>query len=113
MLKFSRRYRVLSKPVAQSLWIDQEKKIIAFYRGDMVYLVNLHPTDSYPDFFLPVGALGPGSYRAVFSTDDVLFGGEGRVDEEYRYLTRDSTDRGTGFFVYAPCRTMMALRKED
>lgn len=113
MLKFSRRYRVLSKPVAQSLWIDQKRKIVAFARGEMAYLVNLHPTDSYPDFFLPVGPLGSGSYRAVFSTDDVQFGGQGRIDESYRYLTKNSVDRGPGFEVYSPCRTMMAFRKED
>ena len=30
MLKFVRRYRVLRKTTAMNLWIDQEKKIIAY-----------------------------------------------------------------------------------
>ncbi|MGI6238695.1 MAG: alpha amylase C-terminal domain-containing protein [Christensenellales bacterium] len=113
MLRFSRRYRVLSKPAAQNLWIDEEKKLIAFSRGDMAYLVNLHPTDSYPDFYLPVHTLGAGSYRAVFSTDDAQFGGQGRIDESYQYFTQNAPGKGVGFAVYSPCRTMMVFKKQD
>ena len=97
-----------------NLWTDESKKLLAYSKGDLIYLVNLHPTDSYPDFFLPCHTLGPGSYQAVFSTDDPRFGGQGRVDETYRYLTTpgDST-HSVGFRVYAPCRTMTVFRKLD
>ena len=114
MLRFSRQYRILAKSAPVNLWTDESKKLLAYSKGDLIYLVNLHPTDSYPDFFLPCHTLGPGSYQAVFSTDDPRFGGQGRVDETYRYLTTpgDST-HSVGFRVYAPCRTMTVFRKLD
>ena len=114
MLKLSRRYRVLSKPAPKQLWLDEKKKLLAFSKGDMLYLVNLHPTDSYTDFFMPCHTLGPGSYQAIFSTDDVQFGGQGRIDEKYRYLTIPANaEHGVGFKVYSPSRTMIVFRKLD
>lgn len=114
MLRFSRRYRVLSKPAPTQLWQDEQKKLLAFSKGDMLYLVNLHPTDSYSDFFMPCHTLGPGSYQAVFSTDDIAFGGQGRIDEKYRYLTTPgNNEHGVGFNVYIPSRTMVVFRKID
>ena len=112
MLKFARKYRVLSKPQAVSLWIDQEKKILAFSKGDLLYLFNFNTTQSDPDFFLHAHTIGPGQYRAVFSSDDAEFGGQERVSKEYIYHTQD-TECGLGFEVYIPCRTAIVFQKVD
>ena len=114
MLKFSRLHRIMAKRDAANLWIDENRKLLAYSKGDLLYLVNLHPTNSYTDFFMPCHTLGEGSYRAVFSTDDVKYGGQGRVDESYRYLTEPGNEKhGVGFHVYAPCRTMTIFEKLD
>ena len=112
MLKFARKYRVLSKPQAVSLWIDQEKKILAFSKGDLLYLFNFNTTQSDPDFFLHAHTTGAGQYRAVFSSDDAEFGGQERVSKEYIYHTQECK-HGLGFEVYIPCRTAVVFQKVD
>ncbi len=111
MLKFARKYRVLSKRGAVNLWMDQEKKILAFSKGDLIYAFNFHPTLSPTDFFLPTHTLGAGEYRTVFSTDDAAFGGEGRMNEDYAYEAKFQPGRGEGFEVYLPSRTAMVFKR--
>ena len=113
MLKFARKYRVLNKRDTFSLWIDQPGKIIAFSKGELVYVFNFHPTYSPTDFFLPVQSVGEGSYQAVFSTDDIEFGGMDRVSKQYIYHTQFVEGRGTGFQIYIPCRTAIVFRRVD
>ena len=113
MLKFARKYRVLNKEDAVNLWIDQPGKIIAFSKGDLVYVFNFNPTHSPTDFFLPVHTVGPGKYRAIFSTDDLDFGGMDRISKNYDYYTKVVKDHGLGFNIYIPSRTAVVFRKVD
>ena len=110
MLKFARKYRVLSKRGAVNLWVDQERKLLAFCKGDIIYLFNFHPTESPTNFFLPTHPLGAGDYRAVFTSDDVAFGGNGNISEDYVYTAKDVPGHGVGFEVYIPSRTAVAFK---
>lgn len=114
MLKFSRKHRIMTKKNPDQLWLDEEKKILAFSKGDLLYLVNLHPSNSYVDFRMPCHTLGEGSYRVAFSTDEAKYGGLNRTDMSYRYLSSPGdAKKGMGFEVYIPCRTMMVFEKVD
>ena len=113
MLRFARKYRVLNKRDTVNLWIDQPGKIIAFSKGELVYVFNFHPTYSPTDFFLPVHSVGEGKYKVIFSTDDVDFGGMDRVSKQYVYEAKFVENRGLGFEIYIPCRTAMVFRKVD
>ncbi len=111
MLKFARKYRVMVKRDLVNLWIDQKDKLLAFSKGDLVYLFNFHPTKSQDAFLLPVNQAGAGRYQVVFSTDDEAFGGQGRISEETVYQTEFTKERGLAFKVYSPCRTAMVLKR--
>ena len=113
MLKFARKYRVLNKDDAVSLWIDQPNKIIAFSKGELVYVFNFDPERSAASLFLPVHTVGEGRYRAVFSTDEINFGGMDRISKEYVYHTQRVKDKGIGFEVYVPCRTAVVFKRID
>ena len=113
MLKLARKYRILSKKDTVNLWIDQPGKIIAFSKGELVYVFNFHPTCSPTDFFLPVHSVGEGRYKVIFSTDDVDFGGMDRVSKQYVYYTRFVENRGLGFEIYIPCRTAVVFKRVD
>lgn len=113
MLKFARKYRVLNKKDTVNLWIDQPGKIIAFSKGELVYVFNFHPNYSPTDFFLPVHSVGEGKYKVIFSTDDVDFGGMDRVSKQYIYYTKFVENRGLGFEIYIPCRTAIVFKKVD
>ena len=111
MLKFARKYRVMVKQDLQNLWIDQNKKILAFSKGGILYLFNFHPTDSDTQFFLPAHTVGEGDYQVVFDSDEAVFGGQARISHETVYHAAFHNDKGIGFYIYTPCRTVMALRK--
>ena len=113
MLRFARKYRVLNKRDTVNLWIDQPGKIIAFSKGELVYVFNFHPTYSPTDFFLPVHSVGEGKYKVIFSTDDVDFGGMDRVSKQYVYEAKFVENRGLGFEIYTPCRTAMVFKKVE
>lgn len=113
MLKFARKYRVLSKPQAINLWIDQEKKLLAFAKGDLLYLFNFSANRSEPAFFLHCYTTGSGKYRAIFSSDDAEFGGQERISKDYIYTSVENDPRGMGFEVYIPCRTAVVFQKVD
>ena len=112
MLKFARKYRVLSKPGAENLWIDQEKKIIAYARGDLLYVFNFHPTESPTDFFLHAHTVGEGAFQAVFSTDDADFGGQERISKKYVYYAQNDPEHGLGFRIYIPSRTAIVFQRK-
>ena len=95
---------------AQSLWIDQEKELLLFARGGLLFAFNLHPTWSQDSVFLSTGLTGAGSYRVILSTDDGEFGGWNRIDKEYIYHS-GQTPFGEGIQVYLPCRTALVLEK--
>ena len=113
MLKFARKYRVLNKKDTVNLWIDQPGKIIAFSKGELVYVFNFHPNYSPTNFFLPVHSVGEGQYKVTFSTDDVDFGGMDRVSKQYVYSARFFENRGLGFEIYIPCRTAVVFKRVD
>ena len=113
MLKFARKYRVMTKPAAANLWMDEKNKLLAFAKGDLIYLFNLSPDASPTDFFVPAHITGEGQYRAVFTTDRIEFGGQDRVSERYVYTAKPVPDKGVGFTVYLPSRTAIVFRRVD
>lgn len=110
MLKFVKKYRVLSKPTAVNIFIDQPQKVLCFKRGDLLYLFNFSNSTSIPDLFIPTDSLGSGNYSVVFSSDSPKYGGQGRISEDIIYTSADRGTQGNGFFVYSPCRTAVVFR---
>ena len=113
MLKFARKYRVMTKPAAANLWLDEKNKLLAFAKGELIYLFNFSPDASPTDFFVPAHITGEGQYRAVFTTDRIEFGGQDRVSERYVYTAKPVSDKGVGFEVYLPSRTAIVFRRVD
>ena len=97
----------LVKPVLggkeRQLWLDNEKKTLVYQKGQAVFAYNLHPTESYEGCRIPVPE--DGEYRVVMSTDDLCFGGHGRVWHE-TYTAKDGV-----ILLYLPSRTATILRK--
>ena len=113
MIALAKEARLLEDPGAVSLWVDEERKILAFSRGGLLFLFDFHNSYSEQNFFLPCHTTGKGTYRVILSTDEFRFGGPGLVSHEYAYQTRELPNRGTGFYIYVPARTAMVLKKTD
>ena len=111
MINLAKDRKLLNDPYAVSLWIDQERKIITFSRGKLLFVFNFHNSYSEQRFFLHAHTTGEGAYRVILSTDEDRFGGPGLIDHDFEYHTAYVEGRGLGFDVYSPCRTAMVLER--
>ena len=111
MTALAAEYDIPGSGYAQSLWTDDQRKILAFSRGGLVFVFGFHPTYSEPAFTLPVNTCGPGRYQVIFSTDDADFGGDERISKDYIYETRQDEQYGSCFEIYVPARSAMVLKR--
>lgn len=100
-------------PAAQA-WVSlkhEADKVLVFERADCLFVVNLHPTQSYVDY--RVGAALPAGTRlgVALCSDDAPFGGHGRIDAASEYWVEDHAHCGrpASLRVYIPCRTALVL----
>lgn len=89
---FDQAMLALAKPswgesLAEPLKVDEGDKILAWRRGDLLILLNFHPTQSYAGYGFLVE---PGTYERVLSSDDPRFGGHEETAFPRTYQTDDS-----------------------
>ena len=107
MIALSKRLRVLGKTDRQ-LYISNDQKIMAFRKGEGVFLFNFHPTWSQDGLEIPMPEAG--TYRMCFTSDDFDYGGHGRVYHQ-DYETHTRADGTPVLQIYLPCRTAVVLQK--
>jgi 1,4-alpha-glucan branching enzyme len=90
--------------------VNEPDKIIAFSRSKYIFIFNFHPTASYTDYGIPVPE---GRYKYLFSTDELRFGGFGRLDEtqSYHSLMVQDDSKQQQIKLYIPSRTAIVLEK--
>ena len=106
MVALGKRQRVFTGKDRQ-LYVENEKKWMAYQKGAGIFVFNFHPTESYTGCFVPVPEAG--TYKIVMSTDDFCFGGFGRVYHQ-TYETVEQNGQ-TGLLLYLPSRTAFVLEK--
>jgi 1,4-alpha-glucan branching enzyme len=111
MTEFLRTYGVLKEEKPLPLFLDGEKKVAVFRRGELIYVFNLHPTRSDKDIFVNCADFGEGEYGVVFSSDLPSHGGQNRISLGQTYRPTEE-EYGFGFRVYLPCRTALVLKKK-
>ena len=89
-------------------------KVLAFVRGEHLFVFNFNPTQSFTDY----GILVPPAtkWRHLFDTDEVRFGGQGRIQAGADYepaLVHDSNHNELvqQIKLYLPSRTAVVLRR--
>jgi 1,4-alpha-glucan branching enzyme len=89
---------------------NQPDQVLAFERGDYVFVFNFNPSRSYTDYGI---SAGPGKYRIVLNTDNATFGGNGYVDEKLVYMARGQIRHGAPVYLqlYIPCRSALVLKR--
>ncbi len=97
----------------RKLWEKDSDQVLAFMRGDLVFVFNFSPTRSYDGY----GILAPaGTYIPVFSSDDPAFGGFGNIDLKIKHFTiPDPLYEPAGVArlpLYLPARTALVLKKQ-
>lgn len=94
------------------LWLDNDRKVIAYRNKDIVYIFNFHPQNSYDSFQVPIH--DKGKFKVILDTDDEEFGGLGRISKDIIYESKnlENTDYD-GIEIYIPSRTALALKKVE
>lgn len=96
--------KVLPTPGARILNLDETNQCLQFERGNLIFAVNLSPSSSVADYEFPVPV--EGGYQMILSTDDPVFGGHGRTDDEITYPTVAGRLK-----IYLPCRTLLVFQR--
>ena len=109
MIHFASEHGCPGELKPQALWLDQGKNVLIFKRGNLVFVFNMHPTNSYEDIFINCDLIGAGRYKVVFSTDDSAYGGQDRISKDCIY-SAGKDDYGFGFRLYVPCRSAAVIK---
>jgi len=113
MLSLIKSVRNFQKLKVQEVWHNDGDQILAYSRGDLLFVFNFSPTRSYTDygFMVPEGA-----YKAVLNTDAPAFGGFGLADDSICHFTNYDPllqKDGKGWLkLYIPARSAVVLRKQ-
>ena len=107
LMKFAKRYDLLTKPPAQNLHIDNGQKIIIAERGNLIFVFNFSVANSVFDY--PIHVPGQETRELVLDTDLVETGGHGRVDHAFDYpVNPDGVMQ-----VYTPSRSGLVFAKKS
>ena len=95
----------------EKLWEKDDDQILAFKRGNLVFVFNFNPSKSFTDY----GILAPaGKYKVVMSTDQSQVGGFDNIDMNVEHFTVPDdlyTPLGKEWLkLYLPARSAQVLR---
>jgi 1,4-alpha-glucan branching enzyme len=85
MLNIEDGFKFLSNGHQHVSTADDNRKIIVFERGDLLFVFNFNPTQDFEG--LEIGVPKPGKYVCVLDTDEGQFGGRNRVDKGTEHFT--------------------------
>lgn len=99
------------KPHQYISMMNEGDKVIVYEKGDLIFIFNFHPTQSYQDY--AIGTYWASDHFIVFDSDEERFGGHRRLDgahnmwfEVYPY---ECNQRPNHFKFYIPCRTCIVM----
>jgi 1,4-alpha-glucan branching enzyme len=83
-------------------------QVLAFGRGELVFIFNFNPNASFTDYGISIGA---GKFNLVLNTDDRTYGGQGLVDASITYRTQPDRQGQHWLKVYIPARSALVLKR--
>ena len=112
MVTLSLRLQWLKSDRLHLLHEHTENKVLIFSRSDFIFAFNFNPEQSFTGYGFHAS---PACYRMIFSTDDLTYGGHGRLDPDQAYFTRvdgRDTDKRPYLCLYLPSRTGIVLKAD-
>ncbi len=113
MVKLQQDFGFLNNLQVNRIYENNSDKVVAFMRGDLLFVLNFHPNLSFTDYGIPV----TGRFRIVLDTDDQVFGGYNRIDRTRVYLSIKKGERNIinaplYLYLYLPARTGLVFKRE-
>ncbi len=111
MIKLLKKIKPIELPCQR--WLHDQDQIMAFERGSLLFVFNLHPQKSYTDYGILVQK---GNYKTVLDSDAKEFGGFGLIDDQIVHKTttaEENPDSGLEMIhLYLPSRTALVLKRQ-
>ena len=109
MIRVIRENKIVTSLFGNQLNMDEGNKTIIFERNHLVFVFNFHTQNSIPDYRFRVPA--PGEYELILNSDNVRFGGHGRIDDSTKYFTQKE---GADHFlnIYNTNRTAQVFKRK-
>ena len=116
MLKTLKMQKDIQKTPVTEIWHNDGDQVLAFQRGDLLFVFNFSYNRSYTGYGFMVRQ---GAYNVLLNTDDTAFGGHGLNDDSLRHFTNYdpmlARDNKGWLKLYLPARSALVLTrsKED
>ena len=109
MLDLDREFGLLEDPFIEQIAVHEDTRQLIYRRGSLVFVYNLHPTESYADLRIPVP--DPTDYRVVLDTDSAELGGHQRGAPNMTYPCQPVPmyGRAQSIQIYLPARSAQVL----
>ncbi len=112
MIKTVKEAKLLSTLFANQINCDENNKCLVYERAGLIFLFNFHSSGSIPGYEFTVPQ--PGKYKIILNTDNVKYGGHGRINEGMLYATQsDEVSSTNRLSLYLTSRTAIVLKKVD
>jgi 1,4-alpha-glucan branching enzyme len=113
MVRLQQDFRVLDDLYIGKITVNSSDKVIAFTRGELLFVFNFHPSSSFTDYGIPI----KGKFRVIIDSDDPEFGGFDRIDRKSTYTSvkkgeRHSINVPFQLYLYLPSRTALVFKRE-
>lgn len=113
MMEVNNQFDLLRERWINRIYENNGDKIVAFTRGEFLFVFNFHPTASFTDYGIPLG----GRYKLIFDTDEPRFGGFNRIEKNRIYLSIRKAEKNMissplHLYLYLPSRTGLVFRSE-
>ena len=107
MIHLTKENNMFAQRMGDLMLNKQPEKMLAFYRGGLLFAFNFHPTNSLTNILVPVHQ--PGEYTVALSSDDEKYGGWNQI-QHITYPTK--TFDGKHYVeIYLPARTAVVLKE--
>lgn len=114
MLKTIKSMKSFEKTPVQEIWHNDGDQVLAYQRGNLVFVFNFSPVKSFTDYGFLVAS---GTYEVVLDTDNVNYGGNGFADDTVKHFTNHDPlyagEKKGWLKLYIPARTAVVLRKTE
>jgi 1,4-alpha-glucan branching enzyme len=112
MIDFIKRSSIYEDDGCKLLTDNQADQILAFERGNYVFVFNFNPAHSFTDYGIPTGT---GKFTIELNTDNPAYGGNGNVDEKLIYRARGPARHGATSYLllYIPSRSALVFKRNQ
>jgi 1,4-alpha-glucan branching enzyme len=111
MIQLLSTKNLLQIPETWKIWEKKEDQVLAYTRGDLMFIFNFNPTISFTDYGIPYE---PSKFKVILNSDAGIYGGYDRIDERMFYYTIPTIENSKQHYLrlYLPARTAIVLEKQ-